>query len=159
MSVVEEPRSDDFVEGAGGSNSGMPAPAAEAVPEPAAEPVQYLTVDQAKENAPADLQEEDVEVWGGKVRVRSLTAAQSAAVKQASIDLKGRHPDVAWAEMERRQFLYGVIIPKHTKEQVKDLHVSSGVGFKKIVDKIDELSGIDKEELRKAQDEFPAAED
>lgn len=116
----------------------------------------YLTADQAVENAPADLVEKDVEdVFGGKVRIRSLSAHQAAAVKQASINLQGRNPDVVWAQMELKQFRYGVINPQFSEDQVRSLHIASGPSFAKVIAAIDALSGIDKEELRTAQQEFP----
>lgn len=119
-------------------------------------PSGYLTVDKAKENAPKDLKEEDVEgVFGGKVRVKSLTAAQSARVKQVSINMSGRNPDVIWAAMELLQFEYGVIIPKFDADDVRTLHLESGPSFAKVIAKIDELSGTDKEEMAKAQAAFP----
>lgn len=118
----------------------------------------YLTPELAIERAPADCEERDVEVWGGKVRVRGLTAAQAARVKQASIDLSGRNPDVVWAAMEMLQFELGVIQPKFTAEQVRTLHLTSGAGFAKVIGVIDEISGTNKEELRDAQREFQGAE-
>jgi hypothetical protein len=115
----------------------------------------YLTVDEAIENAPADLKEKDVEdVFGGKVRIRSLTAHQAARVKQLSLNLKGKTPDVAWAEMEKAQFELGVIEPKFNRDAVEKLHRTSGPSFAKVIAELDSLSGTDKEELRKAQDEF-----
>lgn len=120
----------------------------------------YLSVEDAIANAPADCEERDVEgVFGGKVRVRSLTAAQAARVKQASISLAGRNPDVAWAEMEMRQFEFAVIKPKFSPDQVKTLHLSAGKSFAKVIGVIDEMSGMNKEELREAQREFPNSDD
>jgi hypothetical protein len=73
----------------------------------------YITALEAIERAPADCREEDVEdVFGGKVRIRGLTAAMQSRVKQESIKLGGRSPDVVWAAMELVQFELGVIEPK-----------------------------------------------
>jgi hypothetical protein len=120
----------------------------------------YLTAVQAVENAPADCEEVDVDdVFGGRVRVKALTASQSAAVKQASIVLSGRNPEVTWAAMEMMQFRLGVIEPKFTEAQVRTLHLESGRSFAKVIAKLDEISGLNKEELRKAQETFPASED
>lgn len=120
----------------------------------------YLTPEEALTNAPNDIVEDDVEgVFGGKVRIRSLTAAQQARVKQVSLNLSGRNPDVAWAEMERTQFQLGVIEPKFTAEQVLMLHRMSGPSFAKVIERIDEISGTNKEELRKAQQEFQGPEE
>lgn len=116
----------------------------------------YATVDEVLTNAPKDIIERDVtDVFGGlTVRVRSLTAAQSAHVKQKSINLGGRDPNVVWAEMERAQFELGVVEPKFDTQQVLMLHRMSGRSFNKIIQILDEISGIGKEQLREAQREF-----
>lgn len=116
----------------------------------------YATVDEILANAPKDIVERDVTgVFGGStIRVRSLTAAQSAHIRQKSLILGGRSPDVVWAEMERLQFELAVVEPKFTKEQVLMLHRMSGPSFSKVIGVIDEMSGIGKEELRTAQKEF-----
>jgi hypothetical protein len=114
----------------------------------------YLSVDEALERAPADIKEEDLEVWGGKIRVRGLTAAESARVKQVSIHMTGRAPEIVWAAMEMLQFEYGVVRPKFSADKVRSLHLSSGSGFKRVIDKIDELSGTTAEERKKAAEAF-----
>lgn len=120
----------------------------------------YITVDQALERAPADCGEADVEgVFGGKVRIRALTAAQQSRVKQASINLQGRNPDVVWAAMEMLQFEFGVIEPKFTTDQVRTLHLESGPSFTKVIAEIDTISGMDKEELAKAKEAFPGSDE
>lgn len=120
----------------------------------------YITVQRALELAPADLEERDVRFLDGKVRVRALTAAQVARVKQASINLAGRNPDVAWGDMERMQFELGVIEPQFTGDQVRTLHLSCPAGeFQRVIDALDQMSGTDKEELRKAQREFHDSDD
>ena len=121
--------------------------------------VEYLSVDQALENAPADCEECDVEAFGGKVRVRALTAAQSARVRQVSVNMRGQAPEIMWAAMEMEQFRLGVIVPKFNADQVRTLHLQSGRSFAAVIAKLDEISGLNKEELRKAQQEFQGAED
>lgn len=120
------------------------------------EVVVYATPDQLLANAPKDIKEEDVhDVFGGlTVRVRALTAAQSAHVKQLSFTLQGRGPDLAWAQMEIAQFEIGVIQPKLTHQQVLMLHRTAGVSFTRVIEVIDRITGISKEELRSAQQEF-----
>lgn len=119
------------------------------------------TVEDILNAAPKDLVEDLLQVpeWGFSVRVRSLTAAQQAKVKQASIDLSGKAPDVVWAAMERVQFGEGVVEPAFTPAQVEQLHRSSGPGFARVIAKLDEISGMSKEELRKAQNEFRESDD
>lgn len=125
-----------------------------------APPVEYVTVEQALQRAPQDLTEQDVDgVFGGKLRIRSLTAAQSAMVKQASIDLSGVSPDIVWAEMELRQFRFGVInpvtkAPLFTEEQVKQLHLTAGPSFTKTIAAIDKISGTNKEAPARAREDF-----
>jgi hypothetical protein len=116
----------------------------------------YATVDEILMAAPKDIVERDVpDVFGGlTVRVRGLTASQAAHVKQQSFVMKGRSPEVAWAQMERIQFELGVIEPKFSAEQVLMLHRTAGPSFNKVIEVLDEISGIGKESLREAQKEF-----
>lgn len=136
-----------------------------------AEAGEYLAEEEARQkeiltaeeilNAPSDLVDEilDVPEWGGKIKIRSLTAAASAKVKQASIDLAGKSIDVVWAAMEKAQFELGVVEPKFSKEQVNVLHHKFGPSFKRVTDALDRISGTNKEELRQAHEAFPVAED
>lgn len=116
----------------------------------------YASADDLLANAPKDIIECDVEnVFSGlTVRIRGLTAAQSAHVRQMSFNMQGRRPEVAWALMEVTQFELGVIQPKLTHEQALMLHRTAGPSFTKVIEKLDEISGTNKEELRKAQKEF-----
>jgi len=114
------------------------------------------SVEEILKKAPEDLVEEvlDVPEWGCSVKVRSFTAAQAAAVKQRGFGFKGDETLVAWAEMEIMQFKQGVVEPAFTEDQVRELHLSSGRGFARVIEKLDELSKIDKEALAKAREEF-----
>ena len=116
----------------------------------------YATAEEMITNAPKDIKEQDVEdVFGGlTVRVRGLTASKAAHVKQMSFNMKGRNAEVAWAQMEIAQFEFGVIEPQLTHEQVLMLHRTSGPSFARVIEVLDEISGIGKEELRKAQQDF-----
>lgn len=119
--------------------------------------VKYATAEEVLNNAPKDIIEADVEeVFGGlTLRIRGLTAAQSAHVKQLSFQVKGgRQPEFGWAQMEIAQFELGVIEPSFSKDQVLMLHRTSGPSFAKVIAKLDEISGIGKDELREAQREF-----
>jgi hypothetical protein len=120
----------------------------------------YVTALEAIERAPADCREEDVEdVFGGKVRIRGLTAAMQSRVKQESIKLGGRSPDVVWAAMELVQFELGVIEPKFSTSQVQTLHATAGPSFTKVIAAIDALSGTSEEERKKAQAAFHGADE
>ena len=113
---------------------------------------------------PSDLQEatvEDVPVPGKSVRVRGLPAKYSAEVSgqmKVTTEKGEQVATVDVAAMERLQFAYGVIEPQFTEEQAVQVQERYGPAFKKIIAKIDELSGVDKEAIEKAQATFPAAE-
>jgi hypothetical protein len=111
---------------------------------------------------PGDLQEADVEdvpAPGMSVRVRGLPARYSAEVQsQLKIEQEGREQvaRVDIAAMEALQFQHGVIDPVFTKEEVQRIQESHGPVFRKVIAKIDELSGIDKEAIAEVEQRFPA---
>lgn len=115
------------------------------------------TVEQILKKAPEDLKEEtlDVPEWGYSVRIKSFSAAQSAAIKQRGFGFKGEETLIAWAEMEIMQFQQGVIEPRFDESQVRELHLSSGPGFMRVIEALDRLGKIDKEALAAAREEFP----
>jgi hypothetical protein len=117
----------------------------------------YLSVEQLLVNAPADITERDVEdVFGGKVRIRALTAAQAAKVQQAGIKTtQNRGIQVSIPEAEVTKFELAVIAPKMDHNQVLQAYQNSGPSFNKVLEAIDELSGTNDEELVKAQAAFP----
>lgn len=121
-------------------------------------PKRYASPEELLANAPKDIIEKDVEdVFGGlTVRIRGLTAAQSAHVRQQSINISGRrgNTEMAWAVMEVTQFELGVIEPKLDHAQVLMLHRTSGPSFQKVIEELDDISGINKEALQEARDEF-----
>lgn len=119
------------------------------------------TAAQLLEAAPKDLITETlfIEEWDLNIRVQSLTAAQSARIRQHGIGFRDNETKVAWAEMEVLQFQEGVIDPSLKREQVQQLYRTSGPGFQRVINWLDENSGINKEELRKARDEFQGPKD
>jgi hypothetical protein len=140
-------------EGVPFAGAGSPAPATDGK-------LPIGTVKDILDRAPSDLVEEILEVpeWQCSVKVRSYTAAVSAQIKQRGLAFKGEDTKVAWAEMEITQFQRGVVEPLFSEDDVRKLHATSGRGFARVIAKLDELSGTDKEELRKAQDEFQVAD-
>ena len=60
--------------------------------------------------------------------------------------------------MELLQFLHGVVDPKFDEGQVRVIQERYGPAFRKVIAQIDELSGVDKEAIEKAQATFPAAQ-
>lgn len=117
---------------------------------------------QAWLDASGDLREADVEdvpVKGQKVRVRALPARYSAAVQsQLKIETQGREQvaRVDVAEMEILQFAHGVINPQFSEQDARVIAEKFGPAFRKVIEKIDELSGIDKEAIEKTEQRFPA---
>jgi len=118
----------------------------------------YLTADEIVDAANSDLKETDVEdVFGGKVRIRALTASQADAVNQNSIKLgnsRRQSTQYSFAASSLLKFQYGVVLPKLTKDQVRTLHIKSGPSFQTVLKAIDELSNIDRDSLERDEDEF-----
>jgi hypothetical protein len=119
------------------------------------------TVEQIMERAPKDLVEEVLYIpeWECSVKVRSLTAAARARVRQRGVGFKGEEMQMAWAEMEIAQFKEGVREPKFSTDEVRKLHMRSGRGFQRVVDWLDEHSSMNKEELEQAREEFQDRDD
>jgi len=102
---------------------------------------------------------EDVPMPGMSVKVRSLPAAYSAAVQsQLKLEQQGREQvaKIDVAAMERLQFLHGVVEPSFDEQEVILLQQKWGAAFRKVIAKIDEISGIDKEAIANAEQRFPA---
>lgn len=114
------------------------------------------TVEQILEAAPKDLKEEILEIpeWGYSVRVRTFSAAESAAIKEGGFEFKGTETVINWGEMEVQQFMRGVIEPKFPEEKVRELHLTSGAGFSRVVGWLEENSGVDRQRLEKAREDF-----
>src|ERR1044072_4344741 len=109
-----------------------------------------------------DLQEaevEDVPKPGMSVKVRSLPAAYSAQVQsQLKLEQQGREQvaRIDVAAMERLQFLHGVGERSVIESEVIQLQQKWGGAFRKVIAKIDEISGIDKEAIENTERRFPA---
>jgi hypothetical protein len=117
----------------------------------------YLSAEEiaAYADSGKDLPEADVDgVFGGRVRIRALTAAQNARIQQQSGQFSGKGVTIDFVEMERLKVQYAVIEPKLDADQVKRLHIKSGPSFMKLVAEIDALSGTSEEGLRQAEQEF-----
>lgn len=112
-----------------------------------------------------DLEEADVEdvpVKGQSVRVRALPAAYSNQAQSESLVVKnvGREQiqTVDVAHLEILQFAHGVIEPEFTIDEAKQVAQTFGPAFRKVIDKIDELSAIDKEAIAEAEARFRVGE-
>lgn len=111
---------------------------------------------------PGDLKEADVEdvpVPGQSVRVRGLPAKYAAEVQgQLKLVTEGREQvaKIDVATMEMLQFVHGVIDPMFTPDEARSIQERFGPAFRKVVEKIDELSGIDKEAIEQTTARFPS---
>lgn len=113
-------------------------------------------------NGQGDLKEEDVEDVPGKgqsVRVRALPARFSAEIQsQMRMTTVGDEQiaRIDVAAMEALQFEHGVVDPKFDARESRIIQEKYGPGFRKIITAIDRISGIDKEEIEKTEQRFPA---
>lgn len=111
---------------------------------------------------PGDLKEADVEdvpVPGESVRVRALSARYSAEVQgQLKLVQEGREQiaKIDVQAMELLQFQHGVIDPQFNADEARQIQTRFGPAFRKVIAKIDELSGIDKEAIETTEQRFPA---
>lgn len=104
---------------------------------------------------PSDLAEaivEDVPVKGQSVKVRALPAqfsneAQSKALRMITGARGEQTATVDVAEMAVIQFQHGVVEPEFSYAEAKQVAERFGPAFHKVVEKIDELSGVDKEAI------------
>jgi hypothetical protein len=107
-----------------------------------------------------DLKEADVEdvpVRGQSVRVRALSARYSAEVQsQVKMVSEGRSQvaKIDVPTMEMLQFVHGVIEPQFTPDEAKLVQERFGPAFRKVIAKIDEISGIDKEAIEQTEQRF-----
>lgn len=110
----------------------------------------------------SDLVEREVELptIGGSVKVRSLPAAysneaSSKALKLVTDNRGQQSATIDTAELELLQVFHGVIEPKfNSVEEVKVFATKCGPAFKEVVRHIDEISGVDKDEIEAANARF-----
>lgn len=122
----------------------------------------YLSADDME--AGVGLEERDVEgVYGGKVRVRELTAAQAARVQSAAVKptRSGASFQMSIPDAEVLKFQLGVVVPDLSDDpnRVMRLYQRSGRDFRAILDVIDELSGTSESALEDAKATFPGSEE
>ncbi len=112
---------------------------------------------------PGDLREADVEDVpqpGYSVRVRGLPAAYSNEAQSTATEVK-QTPNgdtvatINTAKLEILQFTHGVIEPTFTRAEAEVIAKRFGPAFRKVIDTIDELSGIDKKAIEDANARFP----
>lgn len=112
---------------------------------------------------PGDLREADVEdvpVEGESVRVRGLAAAFSNQASSEALEMvttpKGDQiARVNTEKLEVLQFAHGCVDPSFDTAEAQRIAEKYGPAFKKVVAKIDELSGVDKQAIEEATARFP----
>lgn len=117
---------------------------------------------QAWLEGPGDLREADVEdvpVKGQSIRVRGLPAAYSNQATSEALELvtgaRGEQTaHVNTEKLEVLQFAHGCIDPTFTVEEARQVAQKFGPAFRKVIAKIDELSGVDKEAIEKTNAAF-----
>lgn len=114
---------------------------------------------------PGDLREaevEDVPVEGESVLVRGLPAAYSNEAQSEALEFKttpkgDQIASINTAKLEVLQFAHGCIEPKFSLHEAEQIARTYGPAFKKVIAKIDELSGVDKESIEAAEARFPSS--
>ena len=111
-----------------------------------------------------DLREADVEdvpVKGESVRVRGLAAAYSNQAQSEALEMKTigntQIASVNTARLEVLQFAHGVKEPEFSIEEAELIAQKYGPAFRKVVTKIDELSGVDKDSIAEAEARFQSS--
>jgi hypothetical protein len=111
---------------------------------------------------PTDLREEDVEdvpQEGMSIRVRGLPAAYSNQATSDALELitgaRGEQTArVNTEKLEVIQFAHGCVDPTFTVDEARIIAQRFGPAFRKVITKIDELSGVDKEAIEKTNAAF-----
>jgi hypothetical protein len=103
---------------------------------------------------------QDVPVKGESVKVRGLPAAYSRQASSEAVrtEFVGNQQVSRFdmGRLEVLQFVHGVIDPQFTLGEAEQIAKTHGPAWQKVIDKIDELSGLDKEAIAAAEERFPA---
>jgi hypothetical protein len=91
--------------------------------------------------------------WGLSVKVRSFTAATQAAIKQKGFEFNETTGSASpnFAEIEIAQFQMSVVQPKFSEGKVRELHLTSGKGFARVIKWLTEHNELDEESLLKSE--------
>jgi hypothetical protein len=114
----------------------------------------------------SDLAKKEVELdtIGGSVVVQGLGAAFSNQAQSEALEMKtiGKEQiaKVNTAKLEAIQILHGLVEPKlDSLEEAEKFMERCGPAVRKVVDEIDELSGLDKKAIEEAKARFPGSEE
>lgn len=103
----------------------------------------------------------DVPEKGDSVKVRGLSAGYTLQAQSEAREVRIVGTDtvstIDGRKLEVLQFVHGVIDPVFTQEEAEHVADNFNAAWRKIVDKIDELSALDKEAVQEAADRFPAS--
>ena len=113
-------------------------------------------------SGPGDLHEaevEDVPTKGFSVKVRALPAAYSNQAVSEAVEVKTTGNGQAMvttnkAKLELLQFVHGVTEPVFNLDEAKAISEKYAEAWRRVIDKIDEISAIDKEEIEAANARF-----
>jgi hypothetical protein len=114
-------------------------------------------------SGPGDLETAEVEnvpAPGQSVLVRGLPAAYSNRATSKALELvtgaRGEQSATVNTEkLEVIQFAAGCVEPSFTEEEAQVIAQKYGPAFKRVIAKIDELSGFDKESIEQTNATFP----
>jgi len=94
----------------------------------------------------------DVPEWGGQVRVKAFSKARELAIRNEAGGVDGLDNE----KFEMLLFVYGVIDPVFTSEQVGLLKEKNGRVIDRVITRIMEMSGLTEEARQKAKSTFPS---
>ena len=100
---------------------------------------------------------------GDTVLVRSLPAAYSNQAQEEALETRtwpnGQTTSrFSASKLEVLKFQHGVIEPEFSKAEVEQLSTQLGPAWRKIIEKIDELSGTSQQAAEAAEARFPAGD-
>lgn len=108
----------------------------------------------------SDLREAEIELpaLGGSVVVQGLGAAFSNEAQSQALEMKrvgnAQIASVNTALLEEIQLCHGLKDPKLSREEARKFMENNGPSVREIIDKIDELSGVDKDAIEDANARF-----
>ena len=92
--------------------------------------------------------------WGGAVVIRGFSKGVELDIREQS----GGADNFDSSRFELLLFVYGVIDPQFTVEQVDELKAKSAVPFDRVITEVMDLGGMTKEAKDKAKAGFPSVE-
>ena len=122
-----------------------------------------LTKDALLKASDISTKEVDLPSIGGSVLVQGLSAAYSNQASSEALEMKttARGDQIATvntAKLEIIQAQHGLVDPALASfEEAEQFAKNCGPAFKKVIEAVDELSGLDKEAISEAKATFPGS--